>query len=50
MIAIALGMPTIILLMIAVMGAPIVYFSKRDAAYHATRNQPEDIRLKTWYE
>jgi hypothetical protein len=36
--------------MALVMGTPLFYYVKRDRAYDATEGQPEEIRIKTWYE
>lgn len=47
--AIALGMPFLVLFMGAVMGLPYAYFLSRDQRYARSEGQPEDVRLKTWY-
>jgi len=48
--AIALGMPLLVLFMGLVMGIPFVYYLKRDLAYDAAEDQPESVRIKVWYE
>jgi hypothetical protein len=47
--AIAIGVPLLVLFMALVMGVPFVYYLKRDYAYEATRGQPDSVRIKAWY-
>lgn len=49
MIYLALGIPFLLLIMVAVMGAPFFYYLKRDLSYNATSGKTEAIRLQTWY-
>lgn len=50
MTSIMIGMPFLVLFMALVMGVPFVYYLKRDMAYDRVKDQPEHIRLKTWYD
>lgn len=47
--AIALGMPILVGFMGLVMGVPFVYYFKHDMKYEATKGQPENVRIQTWY-
>ena len=47
--AIALGMPFLVLFMAMVMGWPYAYFLARDKRYAESEGQPKDIRRKIWY-
>lgn len=48
---ILLGMPLLVLFMMLVMGIPFAYYLKHDIKYEAAaHNQPENIRIKSWYE
>ena len=44
-----IGMPTIVFLMVLVLGLPIVHYGKRDSAYMAAKGQPEKVRKDIWY-
>ena len=47
--AIAIGMPFLVLFMGLVMGAPYAYYLKRDRKYAESEGQPDEVRLKIWY-
>lgn len=47
--AIAFGVSLLLLCMLLVMGIPFVYYLKRDLAYNSTKDQPDDVQLKVWY-
>jgi len=48
--AILIGMPLLVSFMVFVIGAPLIYYLKRDRAFEPMKDQPEDIRRKAWYE
>jgi hypothetical protein len=48
--AIVLGMPLLVGFMMLVMGVPFFYYLKRDRVYELTRGQPEEVRIKAWYD
>lgn len=36
--------------MMLVMGVPFVHYLKLDRAYDATKDQPEEARIRFWYD
>lgn len=49
MLPIILGMPALVLLMFVGIGGSILYYTKRDREYRATKGQPDDVHLQFWY-
>jgi len=47
--AVALGMPFLLLFMAVVMGWPYAYFLSRDKKCAELAGQPDDVRLRVWY-